>query len=432
MTKNTEILEKRLSERFGEKTTSPDGPIFDVSHDSLATTPSENSQRSEGAALPFLESITNSPSHAQEKRSAQVLVYFLQSIARELLPDQRVAWCLRRLQPFRETVEIMHNPERQTAYYRGLMRCSRIWMCPVCARKITETRRVELDELLARSVIPIIKSSGRDFFEVPKFHLSMLTFTLSHDWDESAAKVLDRLGRAYSRFASGRWYQGFKARFFIVGTIKALEMTHGVNGWHPHYHVLLFHDSYLPPMMQIDYVANARLHWSGVVFNIGGATDLIRGVDLIWGNTHAYAVKLAGDREVQDWSLVQETTKQPVKHGRNGNSSLVDLLIAYAHGDVQAGELWSEAVYALNRKKHIEASKGLWAMLGREVSTDEKSAEDEPGETHRILASLTAAQWRNIIRLDERGQVLDIAAGGSSVELAAYLETLGIWTEEGT
>lgn len=402
---------------------------------------SDESQRSEGEALPFLESITNSPSHAQEKRSAQVMVYFLQSVARELLPDQRVAWCLRRLQHFRETVEIIHDPERQAAYYRGLMRCSRIWMCPVCARKITETRRVELDALIEGAKVSIMNSHANGWIAIPKFHLSMLTFTLAHDWQESAAKVLDRLTRSYARFASGRWYQGFKQTYFIVGTIKALEMTHGENGWHPHYHLLVFHDSYLPPGRQVndllqehpgigitqaDYIASARLHWSEVVFALGGATDLVRGVDLVYGNTHRYAVKLAGDSEMRDWLLVQETMKQPVKHGRNGNRSLTDLLIAYAHGDIEAGDLWCEAVFALNRKKHIEASKGLWTMLGRDVSTDETAAEDVGEETHTVLASLLPDQWRQIIRLDERGQVLDIAARGSADELWTYLESIGI------
>ena len=31
-----------------------------------------------------------------------------------------------------------------------------------------------------------------------------------------------------------------------IGHIKALEVTHGRNGWHPHYHILIFTKQELP------------------------------------------------------------------------------------------------------------------------------------------------------------------------------------------
>jgi hypothetical protein len=327
-------------------------------------------------------------------------------------------------------VEIVHSPKRQTAYYLGLMRCSRLWMCPVCARKITEQRRLELDELIARNVVPVLKRSGKDVFMVPKYHLSMLTFTLGHEWDEPAAGVLSRLARAYARFAAGRWYQGFKQTYFIVGTLRALEMTHGEHGWHPHYHLLVFHDSYIPSRMQVDYIASVRLRWSSVVFDIGGKTDIVRGVDLLYGKAHKYVLKLVGDREIRGWGMAAEVTKAPVKHAKDGNRSLNDLLLAYAAGDVEAGELWIEAAHALTRQKHLYPSKGLWNMLGRGVSTDEAAAEDITEATDRVLASLNWLDWQCIIRHDARGRVLHVAGSGNADELWNYLETLGIQKPE--
>lgn len=385
-----------------------------------------DSQRSVAEGNHYLETDHQYSVQTDTARGSQVLVYLLQAIARELMPDERVAWCMRRFLPHRETVEIVHSPTRQTAYYLGLMRCSRLWMCPVCARKITETKRRKLDDLIVRNVIPILKRNGKDVFMVPRYHLSMLTFTIAHEWEESASQVLDRLARAYARFAAGRWYQGFKQTYFIVGTLRSLEMTHGEHGWHPHYHLLVFHDSHLTDRLQMNYAFSARLRWSDVVADVGGKTDIMRGVDMLYGNAHKYAVKLAGDREVRDWGLVAETTKAPVKHARNGNRSLTDLLIAYAHGDVLAGELWIEAVHALNRQKHLHPSKGLWAMLETEAVTDESAAEEEIEITDRILASLTWQQWKAIIRHDRRGEVLDIASQGDENELWKYLEKFEI------
>src|SRR4051794_16390042 len=65
----------------------------------------------------------------------------LQREARALLPDERVAFCMRRIQA--TTVDVLYSPQHKSAHYGGLMVCGSVWVCPLCAAKISEHRRVE-------------------------------------------------------------------------------------------------------------------------------------------------------------------------------------------------------------------------------------------------------------------------------------------------
>ena len=40
--------------------------------------------------------------------------------------------------------EIKYNEERKKAHWSNVQRCGSIWICPVCAKQITEKRREEL------------------------------------------------------------------------------------------------------------------------------------------------------------------------------------------------------------------------------------------------------------------------------------------------
>src|SRR2546426_9509868 len=80
----------------------------------------------------------------------RLLKWRLQREARALLPNERVAFCMRRTSG--ATVEVYYSPEHQSAHYGGLLACGSVWVCPVCAIKISEKRRVELEQAIARCI----------------------------------------------------------------------------------------------------------------------------------------------------------------------------------------------------------------------------------------------------------------------------------------
>jgi hypothetical protein len=108
--------------------------------------------------------------------SNTVTKYWLQSLARELLPrDSRIGVCMHCLSPVASHVHVMKKPEGSKAYYSGLMVCGMIWVCAVCAARITEERRQELTKALA----------------VTGFTPYLVTYTLRHKRKDTLKSLVD-------------------------------------------------------------------------------------------------------------------------------------------------------------------------------------------------------------------------------------------------
>ena len=82
--------------------------------------------------------------NGENEQSYLVARFALQSAAVELMPEERVSKCLRYMQPTAKTVEIRKREKKHTAFFKGLIVCASVWMCPVCAARISEKRRKEL------------------------------------------------------------------------------------------------------------------------------------------------------------------------------------------------------------------------------------------------------------------------------------------------
>ena len=154
--------------------------------------------------------------------------FALQNQAAKLLPKERVKNCLRYRISISNNVYIMYNPERQKAHYSCLQRCGSVWTCPVCAAKISEVRKDEV-----KMAIDGYRESGG--------FVSLLTLTVPHHTSTHLKTLLDRLRIAtYKLFSGTRASRSFWLQSSKEHHIKAFEVTYGLNGWHPHYHVLLF------------------------------------------------------------------------------------------------------------------------------------------------------------------------------------------------
>jgi hypothetical protein len=89
---------------------------------------------------------------AGEAKEHRLLKWALQAEARAILPNERVAQCLRQINPLAAGVEVLHSPEHQVAHYKSLIVCGSVWMCPLCAAKISERRRDELERAITRHI----------------------------------------------------------------------------------------------------------------------------------------------------------------------------------------------------------------------------------------------------------------------------------------
>ena len=352
---------------------------------------------------------------AKQKHDADAALierYAAQAAARELVPWEAVAGCLRRRQKQRDTVDVIYLPKSKGACYGGLQTCGSVWMCPVCSAKITERRRVELTAALTRA-----KELG--------LRAVMTTYTLRHYAGDSLAWLLDGLMLARKKATGGRAAKLLREQFGVVGSVRALEVTWSKeNGWHVHVHEL----SFVSEGVNLDGLeAGLRLQWDRGLRLAGMREVNEHGCDVRTADIDiaAYVQKFGHER---GWNVEHELSKQPVKKGRKGHFTPSELLRSYAFdGDLAAGDKWREYAIVFKGSRQLYWSPGLRKILlpGVVELTDAELAKrvDAPGF---VLVGLSLLDWKAVLWNNKRAEVLVIArrSGGDRAELDAFVAAL--------
>jgi hypothetical protein len=318
--------------------------------------------------------------------------FALQSAARKLLPDSRTAKCLR-LRQKGQDIQVLQSKEHKTCSYKGLQTCGSVWACPVCAAKISERRRVELKAAIERHL-----SNGGGVY--------LLTLTNPHHFGDKLGELLAGQAKALSYFNGERASRKVFVAMGCIGQIRALETTHGRlrrvnNGWHPHYHIVLFASAGLD---LVAFQHDLALRWISACTKAGlKAPSIEHGLKLDPGEFAAdYAAK---------WGLDHEMTKGHIKKAKDGESPF-DLLRAYlANGDKQAGALFHEFAETFKGKRQLYWSSGLKKRFQIGEMTDEELANQQDDKA-LLLGTITVDQWRYILKKEARSLVLELAEQG--------------------
>ena len=339
--------------------------------------------------------------------------FAVQSVARSILPDSRTAKCLR-IRAYNSNVEIWKSCEFGTAQYAGLQTCGSVWACPVCAAKIAERRRVEV-----LAAMTAHKAAGGC--------VNLLTLTTPHQRKDNLADLLAMQSKAIKALWADRSAKAVFAEMGLVGQIRALEVTHGRksphnNGWHPHYHVLQFGGvgvdlaRFDGPQMK-DWSVRLYLRWAVCCVKAGlGEPSFKHGLKLHDGSkAAAYAAK---------WGLEDEMTKGHTKKALHGETPF-DFLRAYLldSEDKQAAALFKEFAETFKGKRQLHWSKGLKARFAIEETTDDELS-TKIEERAILLGTLTVEQWRDVLNIDGRGALLDVAARAGWQAVQRYLDVI--------
>ncbi len=350
---------------------------------------------------------------AARRDAACIERYSLQDQARKLVPHERVARCGRFLSPQQTAVEVLHSPGDKRAHYSRLERCGSVWLCPDCAAKVSEKRRIEL----AQAVAATVAAGGAVY---------MVTYTVQHHLGSDLEGLLDKFG------ASQRWMTGHRTyrekicpAYQIFGGVRALETNHGCNGWHPHYHSLLFLSYPLDAAQLAELEAALRALWAraaakqGLAMNEHGLSLRATG-----GAVADYVSKYGRDPECSPWGIESELAKSHVKRARDGGATPWDLLRRYRAGDVQAGQLWREYAGVFKGRQQLVWSPNLRALLGLEEEvSDAVAAAVLPGDAVH-LGWITLADWLIVLRYGQRGHLLNVASAGDWERVRLFVADL--------
>lgn len=336
---------------------------------------------------------------AQERRATR---YRHQRAAASLLPGSRTGLCLWAVASMSYGVDVIHSTAEDRARFSGLQTCGSVWACPCCSGTVSETRRGELNALLAWA-----RAEG--------LHPVMLTLTARHGAADALPTLLSGMKDAKRRLSVHRTSTALRPR--IVGHVTATEVTGGgANGWHPHFHqvMLVRADDQAAALALVEtlrepWLASLRragLDGAGAAFQVQGAT--------------------AAGQYLGKWGAAEELALSGKKSGRAGRSPF-QLLADYAdQGDKRAGALFAEYAAAFKGRRQLVWSPGLKKRAGIDEVSDERAAEDaarrlDESKADALVGHFTPSEWPKVRHA--RAAILKMAevVGAAGVDAVARL-----------
>lgn len=256
------------------------------------------------------------------------------------------------------------------AHVSGIKRCGSPWACPVCAPQVRERRAVDIDQGASGH----LGAGGGVLF---------VTLTLRHHRRDGLEPRLAVVAQALQRSLSGAPWKRRAATLGYVGAIRAVEVTYGESGWHPHCHALLFFDRPLTERERGELELWLYGRWSGVCEKRGfGTISRRHGVDVRTvtapGELAGYLAKVDGG-----WGAGLELARGDLKRGGKGRTPMALLAEFLETGESRLAALWREFEAATFGKRAIVWGPGLRAkLLGQEaeISDEEAAAGELEGE----------------------------------------------------
>ena len=257
----------------------------------------------------------------------------------------------------------------------GVKRCASTWFCPVCGPKIMARRREEIETCVEQ-----MKDNGQQFL--------FCTFTFPHTYGAPLTEYMDKLRIVLKKFRSGKNWDYFKKRVGLIGYIRAQEVTHGNNGWHPHFHELL-----ITKALSSDEAEAASSFLSKRWVDVCRKAGLVSDAKAVEAYAHAVEVRCGSDPVAQEylskiisWELSSVTTKAT----RTKGLQPFQILSNACGGDGKSQRLWIEYMLGMYRKAALYWSPGLKAMCGIEEKTDEQLLDGEVEKEPILIASAGA------------------------------------------
>lgn len=281
-------------------------------------------------------------------------------------------------------------------FFSGCIRCNSVWECPVCAPRIMAGRAEELQTL-------------NDAHRAAGGALYLLTLTLPHDEGDALKPLRKQVSRAWSNVTRGAPWKRWRERLGIVGTVRALEVTHGRNGWHPHLHVALYCAEVLADSVSRELTEFFARQWRRYVTERTPEGKVYRAPSAEHGVT---LQPLASAQYLTKMGLAGELTLSNTKEGREGHRTPWQILrdltrAAFTKGETgEDRQLWCEFARSIKGARQLTYSKGLRQRYALPPEQLDAELADTQGELEGVGAgdaetvfTWTPKEWLELCRL---------------------------------
>lgn len=270
------------------------------------------------------------------------------------------------------------------AEFHGLQSCGSPWECPICAEKLGVENGRALNVAAA-----VVRARGGGTYTA--------TLTVRHGATMELAPLVRALTLAWRKVQAGEPWRRRVARHAILGTVRAPEITHGANGFHPHLHIGLYTSRALAKEELAEFEAWLSERWRRILIRQGQPENIIpsfeRGVRIR---------KLHKDDYLAKFGLGGELAKGVVKRAGVENRTPWQLLFDLTTGAGGTRDLWvwREYAAAMFRQKPLTWSRGLRRALDLETALElelartraEAEAEDGEREAELVL-TVPGREW---------------------------------------
>ncbi len=358
----------------------------------------------------YADKVANSEAQAVKEKPLRSRLHKIRAeIRNRNLASQRVCDC--GYKPLGSHVEVHFNREHHSAKVAGLETCGSVWACPVCRTKIMSGRADELRQI------------GEGFRE-DGGRTSMITLTVPHYRGQALSTILGThktkkgLAGAFARMRAHRQWRELKDVIGYVADTRAIEVTHGRNGYHAHVHMLIYYNS----AVDITELENRvyRL-WASVCESAGLERP---------STSHGVRVTEGDGEYLAKWGAPCELTSQAHKQAKNGNQTIAELeAMLNADAAHQAEPVLREYYAAMHGRKLLTwGGKNLRKeYLDVPDMTDEEHAQDEHGDGERLYI-LPFLVWKQIYYTNQVGQFLSMIEADTETGLFTFCRQHGIKT----
>lgn len=286
------------------------------------------------------------------------------------------------------------------------MRCSSPSTCVVCSSRIAKARGVWLAQVFNNA-----KADG--------YEISMLTLTVRHKRKNRLEDLLTAMEQAYTNVQGSTSYKILRKEYG-ADFVRVLEITHGKNGFHPHYHIAIIHR----PGFDFDLLqADMERTWLVHIEKQGLLAPV--------AEKAVHIVRNASD-EQRAWYLTKACgmSSLEITNGRNKSGKGDNLGIWQVHGLAVLGDLDSKYVWhayekAIFKKRLFTMSKGMGEKYGVLWASDSDLASDEVADLSglppeiadnlqnvapsiQFIGAVSPFTWRRICELRLNGALYDL------------------------
>ena len=335
--------------------------------------------------------------------------------------SHRIRACHTMLHPSKQALEVQSNAKKRVRIV-GHVHCDNVWLCPLCSNKRAISHARKLNLLLQHA----IDNNLSVYF---------VTFTLWHSPYNKLTDTYNALKSAMrSMKKSAKFLRMLADDYFEPTSITFTEITHGANGFHPHFHTLFFASdgyagnfddtgmnavtrAYEVKQWESDRVRHERklqkeffTHWHNALKQCGFTASEERGVHVRLGDSAVKAVvsylndegvsvtKETGTGELApNRSAISEVTSYATKTPRVGGVNPFDLL-------PDNGPAFDEYMIGTKGKQRVS---GLDDMLKRYGIDDSSSNAIDDSEQYATLFTLSIERYRTLIHEERVSEFIE-------------------------